>query len=145
MKKQLVLLLLTLTLSAYSFAGEPVKLQSPNKQLELSFELRDGVPYYALYRANKPVVLPSKMGFTLEWRDDLAHAFVLKDKAYSTFDETWEPVWGEEAKIRNHYNELLVTLEQPIGSVSSMDHSTETKATVMQIRFLWCISGLKRS
>ena len=116
MKKQLVLLLLALVLSAYSFAGEPVKLQSPDKQLELSFELRDGVPYYALYRANKPIVLPSKMGFTLEWRDDLAHAFVLKDKAYSTFDETWEPVWGEEATIRNHYNELLVTLEQPIGS-----------------------------
>ena len=46
MKKQLVLLLLALVLSAYSFAGEPVKLQSPDKQLELSFELRDGVPYY---------------------------------------------------------------------------------------------------
>ena len=62
----------------------PVKLQSPNKQLELSFELRDGVPYYALNRAGKPVVLPSKMGFILEWRDDLKDHFVLKETKYST-------------------------------------------------------------
>ena len=118
------------------------KLTSPDGKLELQFEVKDGVPYYALNRNGKPVVLPSKMGFTLEWRDDLAHAFVLKDVKYDTFDEVWEPVWGEEAQIRNHYNEMLVTLEQPAGSVESMDHSTETKATVMQIRFRLYDDGL---
>ena len=110
--------------------------------MQLKFELRNGVPYYSLDRADKPVVLPSKLGFTLEWRDDLAHAFVLKDKAYSTFDEIWEPVWGEEAHIRNHYNELLVTLEQPAGSVESADGSTQTRPTVMQIRFRLYDDGL---
>ncbi len=115
---------------------------SPDGKLELQFEVKDGLPYYALNREGKPVVLPSKMGFTLEWRDDLAHAFVLKDVVRSTFDETWEPVWGEEAQIRNHYNEMLVTLEQPVGSVESMDHSTERKATVMQIRFRLFDDGL---
>ncbi len=130
-----------LTMSA-TLVAAPVTLQSPDGQLELRFELRDGVPYYALDRAGKPVVLPSKMGFTLEWRDDLAHAFVLKDTQYSTFDETWEPVWGEEAKIRNHYNEMLVTLEQPIGSVGSMDESTQKKPTVMQVRFRLYDDGL---
>lgn len=98
------------------------KFQSPDGKLELQFEVKDGVPYYALNREGKPVVLPSMMGFTLEWRDDLAHAFVLKDAKFDTFDETWEPAWGEEAQIRNHYNEMLVTLEQPVGSVESMDH-----------------------
>ena len=125
-----------------TICGNPITLKSPDGKLELKFEVTEGVPYYALNRDGKPVVLPSKMGFTLEWRDDLAHAFVLKDKKYSTFDETWEPVWGEEARIRNHYNELLVTLEQPIGSVESMDHSTETKPTVMQIRFRLYDDGL---
>ena len=118
------------------------KLTSPDGKLELQFEVKDGVPYYSLNRDGKPVVLPSKMGFTLEWRDDLAHSFVLKDVKFDTFDETWEPVWGEEAQIRNHYNEMLVTLEQPAGSVESMDHSTETKATVMQIRFRLYDDGL---
>ena len=118
------------------------KVTSPDGKMELQFEVIDGVPYYALNRDGKPVVLPSKMGFTLEWRDDLAHAFVLKDVVRSSFDEVWEPVWGEEAQIRNHYNEMLVTLEQPVGSVESMDHSTEKKATVMQIRFRLYDDGL---
>ncbi len=30
----------------------------------------------------------------------------------STFDETWKPVWGETATIRNHYNEMEVNLNQ---------------------------------
>ena len=139
MKNILFFLLAALWLNV---AAQPLTLKSPDGQMQLSFELHGGVPYYSLNRADHPVVLPSKMGFTLEWRDDLAHAFVLKDQQYSTFDETWEPVWGEEAHIRNHYNELLVTLEQPAGSVESMDGSTKTKATVMQIRFRLYDDGL---
>ena len=143
MKKVLLSFFLLITsLLATAFAAEPIKLQSPDGQLELDFELRDGVPYYALNRSGKPVVLPSKMGFTLEWRDDLAHAFVLKDAKRDSFDETWEPVWGEEAQIRNHYNELLVTLEQPVGSVGSMDESTQKKSSVMQVRFRLYDDGL---
>ena len=127
---------------APAMPADALTLQSPDGQLNLQFAVVNGQPQYALSRAGKPVVLPSRMGFTLEWRDDLAHAFVLKDKAYSTFDETWEPVWGEESQIRNHYNELLVTLEQPVGSVESMDGSTKKKATVMRIRFRLYDDGL---
>ncbi|WP_300790401.1 glycoside hydrolase family 97 protein, partial [uncultured Bacteroides sp.] len=39
--------------------------------------------------------------------------FKIKDTSTSTFDETWSPVWGEEKEIRNNYNELAVTLDQP--------------------------------
>ncbi len=143
MKKYIfALLLLTISFVVKTNAAEPVKLNSPDGQLELIFKVVDGVPQYALNRNGQPVVLPSRMGFTLEWRDDLAHAFKLTDTKYSTFDETWEPVWGEEARIRNHYNELLVTLEQPVGSVGSMDHSTEKRPTVMCIRFRLYNDGL---
>ena len=137
-----LLLLLAFCLTISSLFANPITLNSPDGQLRLSFDVIDGVPQYSLDRAGKPVILPSKLGFTLEWRDDLAHAFVLKDHAYDSFDETWEPVWGEETSIRNHYNELLVTLEQPAGSVESMDESTKTKATVMQIRFRLYDDGL---
>ena len=141
MKKSVFIAILML-FAAWQTAFAQEKLQSPDGKLELQFELNDGTPYYMLNRDGKPVVLPSKMGFTLEWRDDLEHAFVLKDVERSTFDEVWEPVWGEESHIRNHYNEMLVTLEQPVGSVESMDHSTEKKATVMQIRFRLYDDGL---
>ena len=38
--------------------------------------------------------------------------FTVKDQQTSTFDETWTPVWGETKTIRNHYNEMAVTLNQ---------------------------------
>ena len=38
--------------------------------------------------------------------------FSVSDTQTSTFDETWHPVWGETKDIRNHYNELAVTLDQ---------------------------------
>ena len=140
-----IAVLIVFAMGVHSASGQTAAkktLKSPDGQMELRFEVKDGVPYYALNRNSKPVVLPSKMGFTLEWRDDLAHAFVLKDTKYSTFDETWEPVWGEEAHIRNHYNEMLVTLEQPAGAVESADGRSKTMATVMQIRFRLYNDGL---
>ena len=122
--------------------ADNLKLKSPDGRLEVTFRLVDGKPYYELARDGKQVIAASQMGFELEWRDDLAHAFVQKEVQRSTFDEVWHPVWGEEANIRNHYNEMLVTLEQPVGSVESMDHSTEKRPTVMQIRFRLYDDGL---
>ena len=141
-KSRFFLVLLAIGLFFNAYANNPKTLNSPDGHLELRFEVVNGVPQYSLDRDGNHIVLPSRMGFTLEWRDDLAHAFVMKDTKYGTFDETWSPVWGEEAQIRNHYNEMLVTLEQPVGSVSSMDHSTEKKATVMKIRFRLYDDGL---
>ena len=117
-------------------------LKSPDGQLLLRFAVVDGVPQYSLERGAKAVVLPSQMGFTLEWRDDLAHAFVVRAVERCYKDEFWHPVWGEEGTIRNQYNELLVTLEQPAGTVQSMDHSTDTRPSVMQIRFRLYNDGL---
>ena len=122
--------------------ADDLRLKSPDGRMEVTFRLVDGKPYYELARDGKQVIAASQMGFELEWRDDLAHAFVQKDVQRSTFDEVWRPVWGEEANIRNHYNEMLVTLEQPVGSVESMDHSTEKRPTVMQIRFRLYDDGL---
>lgn len=42
----------------------------------------------------------------------------IEDTKQATFDETWQPVWGEEKEIRNHYNELTVTLYQPANERS---------------------------
>ncbi len=75
--------------------------------------LSDGTPTYNLKYKNKEVVKTSKLG--LELKNDktsLLNAFTISDSKVSTFDETWKPVWGEVAQIRNHYNELAVTLNQ---------------------------------
>ena len=139
MKTRLMLLLLMLMIALGAGAQT---LESPDGRLEARFELREGVPYYSLYREGRAVVLPSRMGFELEWRDDLAHAFVLKGVERSSFDEVWRPVWGEEGRVRNRYNEMLVTLEQPAGAVASADGRSKTLPTVMQLRFRLYDDGL---
>ncbi len=92
-------------------------LRSPDTQLELKFAVVDGVPQYALSRAGEAVILPSRLGYTLIGRDDLTDGFILTGSAFDSLDETWEPVWGEESQIRNHYNELLVSLRQESGAI----------------------------
>ena len=108
------------------------KLKSPEGNFTMEFSLlQDGTPTYNLKYKNKEVIKPSKLG--LELKNDkksLLNDFVIVDSKTSTFDETWQPVWGEVNKIRNHYNELAVTLNQK-----------ETDRTVI-IRFRLFADGL---
>ncbi len=148
MRKIFAIAFVLLTAAITVRANSPITLKplkSPDGRLELTFMLwdfADSSISYSLARDGKSVVGGSRLGFELEWRDDLAHAFVLKNVVYSSFDETWQPVWGEEAHIRNHYNEMLVTLEQPAGAVTSADGRSKTLPTIMQIRFRLYDDGL---
>jgi len=86
---------------------------SPDGNVMLSFSLKnDGTPSYKVSYKNKPVINESTLGFTLKKADPLTNNFKVVDTKKSTFKETWKPVWGEESEILNHYNELLVSLEQ---------------------------------
>ncbi|MFE3872251.1 glycoside hydrolase family 97 protein [Flavobacterium sp. ZS1P70] len=90
------------------------QLKSPNGKFVMAFSLQnDGTPSYSLNYKGKAVVKPSKLG--IELKDDkksLLNDFTVIDTKTATFDENWKPVWGEVASIRNHYNELAVTLNQ---------------------------------
>ena len=113
------------------------KLSSPDGNFEMHFSLNTkGAPVYELTYKGKTIIKPSTLGLELkredankktdfEWTEknvnqseldakvNLFNGFAIKDAQISTFDETWVPVWGEEKEIRNHYNELAVTLDQP--------------------------------
>lgn len=88
-------------------------LNSPNGNLKLNFWLNEkGEPLYSLSYKNKEVIKPSLMGLELKDVPNFLDGFNVKSSYTSTFDETWRPIWGEVKEIRNHYNELLVELEQ---------------------------------
>ena len=114
------------------------QLTSPDGNLVMDFSLnQNGAPTYQLTYKGKAVIKPSTLGLELkredadkqtdfEWtapttgndglldaRTNLTDGFVVAGTKTCTFDETWTPVWGEESHIRNHYNELAVTLDQP--------------------------------
>lgn len=110
MKKFFLLILLSVAFNT----TVAQQLKSPNQKLQMEFSLlKDGTPSYSLNYKGKPVIKSSKLG--LELKDDsksLLNDFTIVDSKATTFDETWKPVWGEVASIRNHYNELAVTLNQ---------------------------------
>jgi len=107
-------LLLSLLVST---AATAESITSPNGLLKLNFSLSPkGEPTYELSYKNKVVIKPSKLGLELKNEPGLMNGFVLTDAKTSTFDETWTPVWGEVKQIRNHYNELAVTLNQKAQS-----------------------------
>ena len=102
-------------------AAQTVK--SPDGNVALTFTLSDnGRPTYEMTYKGRAVVKPSHLGLELakdrhasKGKDetDLMDGFKITDTRISSFDETWKPVWGETATIRNHYNELEVDLNQP--------------------------------
>nr|WP_315205922.1 glycoside hydrolase family 97 protein [uncultured Flavobacterium sp.] len=99
---------------AFFNPAQSQQLKSPNGKFVMEFSLQnDETPSYSLNYKNKAVVKPSKLG--LELKNDkksLLNDFTVVDTKTATFDENWKPVWGEVASIRNHYNELAVTLNQ---------------------------------
>ena len=97
-------------------------VKSPNGNVSVKFSLDNGRPVYEVSYKNRAVVKPSYLGLELAKtkhaskgmeETNLMDGFVVAKTDTSTFDETWKPVWGETATIRNHYNELAVTLNQP--------------------------------
>ena len=133
-----------LTIAALLFCSMAIsaqhKLSSPDGNFEMQFSLNaNGTPVYELAYKNQPVIKPSTLGLELkkedankktdfEWTEkvidqaaldakaNLHSGFEIKDTKAVSFDETWIPVWGEEKEIRNHYNELAVTLNQPTNN-----------------------------
>ena len=131
MKPKIIFFLL-----AFSLIINAQTLTSPNGNYQIYFSLAaDGSPVYTLNYKGKAVINPSKLGLELmpegvqrtfddfspegqkpeikNAKTNLYSGFKIVNTKTATFDETWQPVWGEEKNIRNHYNELAVTLIQP--------------------------------
>ncbi|MBQ2992414.1 MAG: glycoside hydrolase family 97 protein [Alistipes sp.] len=126
MKKLFMIFAATLTVLSISAREQ---LQSPDGNLSLCFEVgKGGAPTYSLYYKGKQVVLPSGMGLELRGKSpaltfgaeivraehgepvSLYDGFEQVSVERGAADETWTPVWGESDKIRNNYNEMLVSL-----------------------------------
>ena len=116
--KKIVTIITFMLLPLMAMAQE---VKSPDGNVSLKFYLDNGRPTYEMTYKKKAVIKPSHLGLELAKdkhaskgmnETDLMDGFTVADTNTSTFDETWKPVWGETATIRNHYNELAVTLHQ---------------------------------
>ena len=131
----LAVLLLFAACARHASPTDVHTMTSPSGNMTMTFQLsHEGTPQYALNFGSQKVILPSDLGYEFRgvlkaqqivYNEDgtiskidreppvqFYKDFKVESVDTSSFDEVWEPVWGEEAQIRNHYNELLVNLVQ---------------------------------
>ncbi|MCF0181722.1 MAG: glycoside hydrolase family 97 protein [Muribaculaceae bacterium] len=107
MKKTLLAIMATAAIGT-----QAAQMASPNGGIVVNFDVNGGKPTYSVLYKGAQVVKPSTLGLELTDADDLMTGFELVKVDDSSFDETWQPVWGENRDIRNHYNQMCAQLKQ---------------------------------
>ena len=97
----------------YCQLGFSQELTSPDGNFELKVSLTtNGTPQYQLSYKGKKVIEPSLLGLQLKNTPSMREGFTIEETSTSVVDETWNPVWGKQKTVRNHYKELVMKLVQ---------------------------------
>ncbi|MFN8288930.1 MAG: glycoside hydrolase family 97 protein [Chitinophagaceae bacterium] len=116
-QRRLLFVLSVLFFSFSASADTTITMSSPDGNQLLSVTLHSsGALQYQLQYKGKTVIAPSSLGMKFSSPELVLTEFDLKAADSSRVDETWKPVWGEVSTIRNHYNQLLLMLEDKHGS-----------------------------
>ncbi|MBW6534976.1 MAG: glycoside hydrolase family 97 protein [Mariniphaga sp.] len=131
--------------AACSEKNTQTEISSPENKNTVRFELDDGIPYYSVKHGDTDVISPSKMGFVFKDNDAMTSGFKVVDTQISAFDETWEQVWGEKRFIRNHYNQLAVTLQETAGKKRLLEIQFRAFDDGVAFRYLFPEQGITDS
>lgn len=109
-----------------TFLADAQEVRSPDENVRAVFEVKDSIPYYSIFYKDREIISSGRLGLDLitdEFekqgikiaadRYSLKGGFEISKIENSEFEETWEPVWGENSEILNHYKEMEVDLYQP--------------------------------
>ena len=118
---RLPFLLLMLLIATVAKAVET--LQSPNGKYQFTFSQKEGKLLYSLDYAGKSVVeagelgvnidnhlVESAMGIPVDNSNVWIHGMEVTSVDRRSEDNTWKPVYGEYAQIRDRYNEMTIHL-----------------------------------
>ncbi|HEX7023686.1 MAG TPA: glycoside hydrolase family 97 N-terminal domain-containing protein, partial [Gemmatimonadales bacterium] len=104
--------------AALLFAGLPgrlpgqVRVASPDARNQVRVEVREGRLYYGLTRDGRELILPSLLGFEFRGAPPLRDGLRITDTTRRSHDEWWTQPWGEVVRVRDHHNELAVSVEE---------------------------------
>ena len=109
----LVTAVAALTLWSAPMAGQSrLHVASPDRRNQVTVELLDGRLTYRLDRDGRALLLPSQLGFEFRGAAPLREGLRLTDSTRRSYDQWWTQPWGEVARVRDHHNELAVTVEE---------------------------------
>ncbi len=92
--------------------ADSLRVTSPDGRIEVLFAVVAGVPTYSVARDGRPVLLPSRLGFTFLLDPALGEGLAIQASALTAVDQTWTQPWGEVKEIRDHHNQLRVDLTE---------------------------------
>jgi alpha-glucosidase len=91
----------------------PLKLQSPDRQLEITVALNnEGATVYSVAYRNQPVIVPSSLGLEFKTGGLLSKHLRVVAMRRDAHDATYPLVVGKARQARDHYNELTISLEE---------------------------------
>lgn len=93
-------------------AQEPARVTSPDGRNVVDVEIRDGGLFYSLRRDGRLILFPSRLGFEFRDAPALRDGLAVTGTARSSTDETWTQPWGEVERVRDHHNELTVSIAE---------------------------------
>ena len=108
MKKILSIILVISVISCNS--NKNINLSSPDGKINIDFRVDNGVANYSVKKNNSTIVNDSEMGILFSDGTDLSSKLSVKSSNQKSFNEDWYPLYGEEEKINNNYNELKISL-----------------------------------
>ena len=120
-------------------------MSSPNKIHTLKFELRKSIPLYSVRTKGEMILEPSKLGFVFQGNDSLYKNFTIIKIDTTSFDETWEQVWGEKRFIRNNYRQLSALLQERKGDKRKVEIQFRAYDDGIALRYLYPEQGQKDS
>src|SRR6266516_1054627 len=89
-----------------------VRVASPDRRNQVTIEVREGKLFYSVQRDGWAVFLPSGLGFEFRGAPPLRDGLHLVDTTRNAVDETWTQPWGEVARVRDHHDELKVSVAE---------------------------------
>ncbi|HEY8165868.1 MAG TPA: glycoside hydrolase family 97 protein [Gemmatimonadaceae bacterium] len=102
-------------------AGSGLQVSSPDGRNTVSAEIRDGRLYYSVQRKGRAVLLPSLLGFEFRGGKTLRDSLRIVTSSRKAVDETWTQPWGEVARVRDHHNELRVSIAESVDPARKFD------------------------
>ncbi|MBO5810347.1 MAG: glycoside hydrolase family 97 protein [Bacteroidales bacterium] len=106
-----ILQLLLLTLFFFSCTSHKTEVSSPDKNIRLAFNIdNEGFMSYNIKVNDSIFIDDSQLGFEAKDGLNLSNSFEIIKTEFSSKDETWNQIWGENKTIRNHYNEMAIHL-----------------------------------
>jgi alpha-glucosidase len=110
-----------LAISAPAPAQAPLTVASPDSRTAVQVEIRDGHLVYSVTRDRRALILPSMLGFEFRGAPALRDSLRITGTSTRTYDSTWTQPWGEVARVRDHYNELRVSVVETSAAGRKFD------------------------